>query len=172
MLRIYIYIKPHTQATRDILLVADAWAVDLSPLEMQNAFTKRTASSCGSRRLEMSGTGEAVVPMKSGKLGPERLVQTKGYSTTMAVSTMKHLLVARELHQGDGPFKLPPARRTERLFGSLGRTSTYRASRVKHLKPADGYVPSEDTCIKAFVRLIAAAATEARGAQTPSDGAA
>ena len=120
--------QPHhaiwAQASRDILEVGDVWALDLSPLEMQNAETKRVASSSGARRLEMSGPSMAIVPMRAGQFGPERLVATKGYSTTMAVSTLKHLIISQKLRRGDGPdgVLMPDSRRAERLFGDLGRT--------------------------------------------------
>ena len=150
------------QASRDIILVADVWAVDLSPLEMQNAETKRVASSSGARRIEASDRGQMLVPMRGGKFGPERLIPTKGNSTTMAVSTLKHLMVSQKLRRGDGPdgIVMPDSRRSERLFGDAGRTS-YRSSGVKLEKLEDGYDPREDSCIKAFVRLLAAAATAA-----------
>ena len=46
------------KVTQDILEVGDVWAFNLSPLELQNAETKRTANSGGSRRLQMSSEGE------------------------------------------------------------------------------------------------------------------
>eukprot|EP00965_Chrysotila_dentata_P180859 5970043-Pleurochrysis_carterae.AAC.1 len=42
------------KVTADILEVGDVWAVDLSPLELQNAETKRVASSSGSKRLVLT----------------------------------------------------------------------------------------------------------------------
>ena len=105
--------------SRDILLVADIWATDLSPLELQNAETKRVAATGGSRRIEFSqGAGLTIVGMKGGKFGPERLVKLKDYSTTMALSTMNNLLVTNALRRGDGPCQVayPESRRAERLF--------------------------------------------------------
>ena len=69
---------------------------------------------------------------------------------------MKHMLVTQQLRRGDGPFSFTDSRRTERLFGSIGRTTIYKSARIKHEALAD-YDPSKDTCIKAFVRLLAAA---------------
>ena len=43
--------------TRDILTVADLHAYNTSPLELQNAKTKRAAKSGGSRRLEAATCG-------------------------------------------------------------------------------------------------------------------
>ena len=150
------------QASRDIIRVGDSWAVDLSPLEMQQAETKRIASSSGSRRLELSTEGHMLVPMRDGKFGPEKLVPTKGNCTTMALSTLKHLLLTQKLRRGDGPdaVVMPDARRNERLFGSHGRTS-YRSAGVKLEHLGSDYQPRDDTCIKAFVRLVAAAAAAA-----------
>ena len=98
---------------------------------MQNAETKSVAKSSGSRRLEMAGSGYMLVPMHGGKFGPERLIRTKGSSTTMAVSTLTHLMVSQKLRRGDGPdgIAMPDSRRSDRLFGDVGRTS-YRSSGV------------------------------------------
>ena len=46
------------KVTQDILTVGDVWATDLSPLELQNAETKRVAESSGARRLELSSSGQ------------------------------------------------------------------------------------------------------------------
>ena len=46
------------------------------------------------------------------------------------------------------------------LFGQQGRTSTYRANRIKHELMGTNYNPREDTCVKACVRLLASAATQ------------
>ena len=77
----------------------------------------------------------------------------------MAVSTLKHLVVAQKLRRGDGPdgVIIPDARRAERLFGEAGRTS-YRSSGVKLEHLEDDYDAEQDTCIAAFVRLLASAA--------------
>ena len=150
------------QASRDIIRVADPWATDLTPLEAQNAETKRVASSSGARRIEMSTVGHQLVPMHNGQFGPCKLVPTKGCSTTMAVSTIKHLLISQKLRRGDGPdgVVMPDSRRNERLFGHYGRTN-YRSAGVKLENLEDDYCAEDDTCIKAFVRLIAVAAAAA-----------
>ena len=120
---------PCAQASRDIIRIADAWAADLSPLEMQNAETKQRASSSGARRLEISTSGQQLLPMKNGAFGPQKLISTKGNSTTMALSTLRHLMITQKLRRGDGPdgVVMPDSRRRERLFCSAGRTS-YTAS--------------------------------------------
>ena len=55
---------------------------------------------------------------------------------------------------------MPDARRNQRLFGYHGRTSL-RSSGVKLEHMGEDYDPMDDTCIKAFVRLIALMATAA-----------
>ena len=65
------------KVTQDILTVADVWAVDLSPLELLNAETKRVAESSGARRLELSSSGQQHKPLHtSGKIGPANLVKS------------------------------------------------------------------------------------------------
>ena len=78
--------------SRDILFVGDVAAVDVSVLELQNAETKRVAESSGARRMTTSTSGQARAPMRGAHEGPARLVQTKGYGTTMSISTLKHML--------------------------------------------------------------------------------
>ena len=147
-----------TQLSRDILTVGDVWSVDLSPLELQNAETKRIANSSGSRHIELRQEGQSLVGLKSDTQGPKKLVKTKGYSTTMALSTLTHLLITQKLRRGDGPFTMPECRRSERLFGDHGRTKLLSAG-VKHEKLGDDYDPTQDTCLAAFIRLLAIAAT-------------
>ena len=160
------------QATRDILEVADPWRYDLSPLEMGNADTKRIASSSGSHRLELATSGFNVVAMRGGHLGPERLIKTKGCGTTMAVSTLKHLIISQKLKRGDGPegVCMPASCRNERLFGLSGRSS-YRSNGIKLEKLGDDYEPRDDSCIKAFVRLLARIAHAAVLAASETDSA-
>ena len=147
------------QVSRDIIRVGDIWATDLSPLELQNAETKRVASTGGSRRLEFTAAGKTLVGLRDGKAGPMLLVDRKLYSTTMALSIMNNLLVTQRLRRGDGPISYPKSRRAERLFGEEGRTKR-RSSHIKLEKLADAvdYDPRHDTVIKALVRLMAAAA--------------
>ena len=71
------------KVSRDIMKVGDVWAYNLSPLELQNAETKRTASSSGSRRLQLSSTGQMRPAMR--RTGPSNLVTTTGYSTTASL---------------------------------------------------------------------------------------
>ena len=143
------------------MTVADLWAVNLSPLELQNAETKRTASTGGSRRLATSSSGQARKPMRGSHEGPARLVPTRGYSTTMALSTLKNLLATQYLRRGDGIIATPESRRKARLFSSGRLTLGSSGVKLKKLT-GDGYDPTADTCISAFVRLLKEAA-EAQG---------
>ena len=144
------------KVSRDILRVGNTWMFGTSSLELQNADTKRTAKLSGSKRLEMSSSSKTRVALRSGFEGPARLVETKGYCTTMALSTLHFLLVWGILRTGDGLVATPMSRRKERLFGSKGngRLSLASAGMKLEMLGVD-YAPREDTCIKAFVRLLA-----------------
>ena len=88
---------------------------------------------------------------------------TKGSSTSQALGTLRTLLAAQKLRRGEGPVVMPESRRNERLFGADGRGRSSRLSTgVKFEKLGDNYNTKEDTCIRAFVRLLAqcAKATE------------
>lgn len=150
--------------------VGDIWRINLSPLELQNAETKRTAENGGSRRLVMTTSGTARAPLKS-KEGPARLVLTKGYSTTMALSTLNKLLGAQLLRSGDGVVSTPESRRKERLFGvtGCGRTKALSTG-VKIEKIGCEYDPRDDSCLKAFVRLMAARAEASATATVDEEG--
>ena len=145
------------QCSRDILHIGDVWAADLSPLELQNAETKRVAESGGSKRLEFTAAGKTVLGMRSGKAGPMLLTERKEYSTTLALSTLNNLLVTQKLRRGDGPIRYPQSRRAERLFGEEGRTKR-KSTHIKLEKLDTDYDPRLDSCVKAFVRMMAAAA--------------
>ena len=47
-------------------------------------------------------------------------MKTTGYSTTMALSTLRKLLGTQYLRRGDGILTTPESRRKERLFGASG----------------------------------------------------
>ena len=78
----------------------------------------------------------------------------------MAISTLKTLIAKRELQVGDGicGYSLPDSRRSERLFGDVGRTKAERLGPKMESIDRD-YKPRDDTCIRAFVRLMAEAAS-------------
>ena len=70
---------------------------------------------------------------------------------------MRHLLMQNVLRRGDGLHQVPDSRRTERLLGEQGRTKLL-SSGIKLEKLGAEYNPRvcrEDTCVKAFVRLLA-----------------
>ena len=52
--------------------------------------------SSGSKHLTTIAAGQKRFPLGPGVEGPSRLVATKGYSTTMALSTLNHLLVGQK----------------------------------------------------------------------------
>ena len=99
------------------------------------------------------------------KAGPARLVTTRGYGTTMALSTLNKLLGAQILRSGDGVHSIPESRRRERLFGAsaAGRTKALSTG-VKIEKLGKDYEPREDSCMRAFVRLLAVRAEAAAAA--------
>ena len=107
------------KVTRDILNVGDVWAFCLSALELQNAETKRVASSSACKRLTLSTSGETRRPLGPGVSGPPQLVPTKGYGSTMVLSTMNHLLAAQKLRLcadlGEN-IAMPASRRASRLM--------------------------------------------------------
>jgi hypothetical protein len=144
------------KATRDILRVGNAWMFGTSSLELQNAETKRTAKLNGSKRMEMAGPEQTRVGLAPGFAGPARLTLTKGYNSSMSLSTLSFLLVRRILRRGDGLVATPMSRRTERVFGVYGngRLCLPFAGLKLEMLGAD-YTPQQDTCIAAFVRLIA-----------------
>lgn len=143
--------------TRDIIKVGDIWAYCLSALELQNAETKRVAASGGSRRLQMSSSGQTRRKSRTDTVAGVATA-TVGYATTMAISTLRKLLGQQMLRRGDGVLALPDSRRKERLLA--GRTKL-ASKEVKMEVLMRDYNPREDTCIRAFVRLLAA--------QTPPD---
>ena len=150
------------KVSRDILAVGDVWAVSLSSLELLNAETKRKAEQAGSRRLTFGSESHQRVPLRdAGKEGPAQLVTKRAYQTTMALSTLNNMLATNYLRKGDGIIALPDSRRRERLFGLSGGGRTRReASGVKMERLNADYDPRADTCIRAFVRLLALLAQE------------
>ena len=79
----------------------------------------------------------------------------------MALSTLNHMLMQQQLRRGDGLFAIPDSRRTERLM-CTGRTKHASTGiKLEKLNCDDSYDPRLDTCVKAFVRLLAANAARA-----------
>ena len=124
--------------------------------------------------LELSSSGQQIKPLRSGAEGPAKLITTKGYSTTVALSVMKHLLMQGQLRRGDGLYQIPGSRRKERLMlhGRTSKNANNASTGVKHEKlmavPSD-YCPESDTCVKAFVRLCAARASALLASERNSD---
>ena len=77
----------------------------------------------------------------------------------MAISVLNKLIISQVLLRGDGPVVMPDHRRRERLFGSAGRTKATSGFKLESV--GKEYNPRGDTCIKAFVRFIAALAATA-----------
>jgi hypothetical protein len=146
----------------DILEVGDVWAADTSKIELNNAVVKQTATQGGARNLTIATQRTTIAPQRSCVPGPAALVVTKGYSTSMALSTLRKLIGNQYLNRGDGIYANPMSRRRERLFGQWGTGRTKCESRLgsceAKMGTCDGFDPREDTCLKAFVRLLAARA--------------
>ena len=154
------------KVSRDILRLGCVWAMGSSPLELQNAETKRVASSGGSRALTTRDAGLQRRPMRGVSEGPAQLVATRGNSTSMAISTLKNMLATSYLRRGDGIVATPATRRKERLFGKTGNgRSSLTSHGIKLENLGAEYDPRADTCVKAFVRLLAARATADKAAE-------
>ena len=100
----------------------------------------------------MSSTGQT---RRSGRTDTMEGVVTAtiGYATTQCIFTLRKLLGASQLCRGDGVIAFADCRRKERLLG-VGRTKL--ASKwVKLEVLQNDYKPRLDTCVKAFVRLLA-----------------
>jgi hypothetical protein len=156
------------KVTRDILHVGDIWSFSLSALELQNAETKRVASSSAAKNLTLRQGGDARIrPLPPGVQGPAQRVHTKGFPTTMAISLIKNLLVTQKLRSGDGLSTIatmPASRRTHRLMDD-GRTKQRRTAVKLENLTGPGYTPRTDSCLKAFVRLLAARASQEESSQ-------
>ena len=83
-------------------------------------------------------------------------VKMKGYKSTASSTTLVKLMAQQMFRAGDGMYATPESRRAERLFGGKG---TGRSKLVK-IEFEDGvkYDPEADTCLAAFIRLLAAKA--------------
>ena len=101
----------------------------------------------------MSSTGQT---RRSGRTDTIEGVVTAtiGYATTQCISTLRKRLGASQLRRGDRVIAFADCRRKERLLG-VGRTKL--ASKWVNLIEVlqNDYKPRLDTCVKAFVRLLA-----------------
>lgn len=86
---------------------------------------------------------------------PAKLVETKGYSTTMALSTFRKVEAAQILRRGaGGEVQIPASRVSQRVFGEGGPGRSKALSTGLHMSQlGDGYDPRADTCLAAFARL-------------------
>ena len=96
--------------------------------------------------------------------GPMRLTDTVKKGTTMVISTLNFLLTRGVLRRGDGLVSTPDASAAAPSGslgsqGSAGRMSLASAGVKLETLAGPGYDACGDTCIKAFVRRMAAAAT-------------
>ena len=87
--------------------------------------------------------------------GPARLVDTKGYSTTMAISTFKKVEAKQVLRRGTSEVACMPASRVaECVFGEGGPGWSKLESRGLHIAELGSvYDPRCDSCLEAFARL-------------------
>ena len=119
---------PHAavyKVTRDILEVGDVLSFDISPLELHNAVEKRCFECQGARATEFRDEGTTN---KLRADGTSRLLATKGYKGTAAVTTLTTLLMKGYLRRGDGLFSFAACRRNERLFGECGKGGSQHSS--------------------------------------------
>ena len=100
-------------------------------------------------------TGVACAPLKSA-IGPARLVETKGYTTTSAISTFRKVEAKAVLQRGTSELAcMPESRVHQRLFGVEGPGRTKALSTGLHASLLGSeYDPRCDTCVRAFVRLF------------------
>ena len=92
------------------------------------------------------------MPLKAVE-GPSRLVATKGIQTTMALSTLRTMIAKDYLRRGDGVVTVPDSRRVDRLT-KLGRLTLKSAGNKREDREAD-YDPRSESCVEAFIQLIA-----------------
>ena len=150
---------PHAaiyKITQSILEVGDVEAFDTSPLEMQNAETKRKARSTGA-------TNRTTIPEGVSQRGPRKEEGPPGLHTvaaraaTTATTTLKKLLTSNHLQRGkpDAPAAIPAERRTEKTFGSTGTgRSKPERSGVKLQQTSQEIRPRDDSVLLALTRMI------------------
>jgi hypothetical protein len=149
----YTHYSPLTifKVTRDILEIGDVWAHDLSPLELQNAETKRVYERGGARHLQFASEGTT---QRKGSDGIVTCYSTRGYHGSAATSVLTKMLATSYLRVGGGEYTMPSSRRAERVFGSnsAGRSKDMKGDRAEAATP--DYDPANDKSLRAFVRLI------------------
>jgi len=150
---------PHAaiyKITQSILEVGDVEAFDTSPLEMQNAETKRKARSTGA-------TNRTTIPEGVSQRGPRKKEGPPGLHTvaaraaTTATTTLKKLVTSTNLQRGKpgAPAAIPAERRTEKTFGSTGTgRSKPERSGVKLQQTSQEIRPRDDSVLLALTRMI------------------
>jgi hypothetical protein len=146
------------KVTRDILEVGDVWAHDLSALKLQNAESKRVFEAGATRHLTMTDTGTTHRKDSDGEV---TVYVTSGYGATAATTTLKKMLIQKTLRVGDGAYSTPVSRRAERLFGekATGRSKLVKVEWADSGYGPAKYDPASDSCLDAYVRMIAARAS-------------
>ena len=144
------------KVTKDIIRVSDVQKFRCSKLELHNAEVKRVADRGASRTLELRDSGKARTPQLKHAEGPVNLTDTKGYSTTFAISAFKKIDARATLLRGTSEVAaMPESRVRERLFGEGGPGRSKALSTGLHLSQLGGmYDPRCDSVVKAFVRLL------------------
>ena len=150
---------PHAaiyKITQSILEVGDVEAFDTSPLEMQNAETKRKARSTGA-------TNRTTIPEGVSQRGPRKKEGPPGIHTvaaraaTTATTTLKKVVTSTNLQRGKpgAPATIPAERRTEKTFGSTGTgRSKPERSGVKLQQTSQEISPRDDSVLLALTRMI------------------
>ena len=107
-----------------------------------------------SRTQELRASGKARQPLLKAE-GPSNLVETKGYSTTMALSTFRKVEAVQILRRGaGGDVEMPASRVSERVFGEGGPGRSKALSTGLHMSQLGSeYDPRADSCLAAFARL-------------------
>ena len=82
-------------------------------------------------------------------------MDTKGYTTTMALSTFRKVEAVQILRRGaGGDVQMPASRVSERVFGEGGPGRSKALSTGLHMSQLGSeYDPRADTCLAAFARL-------------------
>ena len=150
---------PHAaiyKITQSILEVGDVEAFDTSPLEMQNAETKRKARSNGATNRTTIAEGVSQrKPRKKEGPAPRHAVAAR--AATTATTTFKKLLASSNLQRGKpgAPAAIPAERRTEKTFGSTGTgRSKPERSGVKLQQTSQEIRPRDDSVLLALTRMI------------------
>jgi hypothetical protein len=150
---------PHAaiyKITQSILEVGDVEAFDTSPLEMQNAETKRKARSNGATNRTTIPEGVSQRGPRK-KEGPARRHTVAARAATTATTTLKKLVTSTNLQRGKpgAPAAIPAERRTEKTFGSTGTgRSKPERSGVKLQQTSQEIRPRDDSVLLALTRMI------------------